>query len=133
MLLMNEGPARQVENLRLVGQGYSQAYAARHEAEVTPLHTEFATERVVGDVDLFTDFLGGACMGQKCDGGERALRVPGRLQAADTPTVVHALLVATQRGDADDVLEASRELLKRYLADNAAHIARVAAELAAEA
>lgn len=100
MLLMSEPAARAITNPMATGAGFSRAYAAQFERTVDPIHVQYATERVIGDVDSFCDELAAKCMAAgQCD-GEKVLRVPGRLLEADEPTVLAAALLAAHRGDA---------------------------------
>ena len=88
-----------------------------------------ASDRVLADVDTFADHLGGACMGKSKVTSERETRIPGRLLQADDAVVLHAGLVAGQRGDSATALEVLRILGDRYLQRSCERVARVASEL----
>ena len=102
--------------------------AARAYERATSSPSELVRSYVVADtlqdMDSFADWLYGECINKSAN-SERALRMPHRLMAADTATVLHALLV----GDSDDI-EAARDLLRaRYLESQAERIDERAAQL----
>ena len=111
----------QVENGMVIGA--AQAYE-RATGSPSELVRSCVVADTLEDVETFADWLMGQCIGKSAN-SERALRMPHRLMAADTATVLHALLV----GDAED-LEAARDLLKaRYLESQAERIDERAAQL----
>lgn len=93
---------------------------------------QWAAEQVLADVDTFCDELAGAAMRTPRVTSDWFTRVPGRLAQADDLTLLHALLTAGQRNDADTALEAARMLGDRYLSREAERIARLASEYAAD-
>lgn len=80
-----------------------------------PIAIEYAARHVLGNLDLFADFLAGECFGAKAIDSDYSTRRPGRLNEADIPTVMHAALVAADRNDAQGCLEAMRLVVQRYL------------------
>ncbi len=106
-------------------------HAARLEArDIRPVHVEMAVERVLSNTELFSDFLGGECFGRKQVDSDRATRMPHRMTEADTAVLVHAALVAADRGDQEGCLDAMRLIAARYLTDNDALLQQYAAEAA---
>lgn len=93
--------------------------------QVTDADRGHAERLVLNDMELFTDFI--SCHGKRHVDSDRIIRVPQlapfRVCDAALEQVVHLLL----NGDAGDVLLARDELKRRYLKDNAKHIAETAA------
>ena len=89
---------------------------------------QIAIERRLADVDSFVDGLDTS--GRSSVDSDWATRVPGRLEASDDAVVVHALMVASQRGDAETCLEAAKLLADRFLTRGERWINDQAAEIA---
>ena len=110
-----------IENGMVIGA--AQAYE-RATGSPSELVRGYVVADTIEDVETFADWLMAQCIGKSAN-SERALRMPHRLAAADTATVLHALLT----GDAED-LEAARDLLRaRYLESQAERIDERAAQL----
>lgn len=110
-----------IENGMVIG-----AAAAYERATGSPseLVRSYVIADTLQDMDAFADWLMGHCINKSAN-SERALRMPHRLMAADTATVLHALLV----GDVEDI-EAARDLLRaRYIESQAERIDERAAQL----
>lgn len=80
----------------------------------TPICYQMAVDSVLADVDTFTDWLYAECMGKQAT-SDHETRAPGRLIGASPATLLHAALVASQRGDVTTAFEAMRELSDQYL------------------
>lgn len=110
-----------IENGMVIGAAHAYERATGSPSELV---RSYVIADTLQDVDAFTDWLYGECINKSAN-SERALRMPHRLVAADTATVLHALLV----GDVEDI-EAARDLLRaRYLESKADHISERAAQL----
>jgi len=106
-------------------------HAARAEAAgIRDIHVEYAAQRLLSNTDHFAEFLGAECYGRQQVDSDRATRTPERLQAADTAELVHAALVAADRGDRDGCFEAMRLIAARYLIDADQLLQQYAAEAA---
>lgn len=101
-------------------------------APIPAPYLEYAAEAALSDVDSFADSLYASCMAAGKVTSEWEARCPGRLLAADDAVVLHAGLVAGQRGDAETALQALRILGDRYLQRSAGHVAQLAGVWAAE-
>lgn len=106
------------------GEIFSAARQYERAQTVDNTAREFAELRVLGDVLEFSESV------DLRDGlsneADRALRVPSRLQEADSGVVLAALLLAAHRGDSDDVMRAAQLLTSRFLANQAQRIDRIA-------
>lgn len=109
-----------------------QSTAAPVITSVSDIHTEYAEQRQLDDVDSFQNWLAGECAFTEFVSSEWESRKPERLAAAITPVALHAALAATKRGDAETLLQAMQVIVGRYLAASADSIARRAGELAAD-
>lgn len=100
------------------------AVLERHYAAADATAREFAELRVLGDVLEFSESV------DMRDGlsneADRALRVLGRLEEADSGVVLASLLLAAHRNDAEDTLRAARLLVTRYLAGQAQRVDLIA-------
>ena len=92
-----------------------------------------AADRVLSNIDEFTGWLANECGFKDRVSSDYETRVPGRLTNAPLETLVHAALVATDRGDAETLLEAMKLVVSRYLVEHDVAIGRIAGDLAAEA
>lgn len=111
------------------------AAESAHAARVVPvkgIHVELAVERVLADVDGVVDWLGSECSQRSHVSSDFATRVPGRLLTADTAVVLHAALIAADRGDEMGCLDAMRVLTQRYLAGADKRVRALASEFAHE-
>lgn len=108
-------------------------YAAQaQQASIPDLFHDAAREYALSWIDSFADELYAQVMGCGKVTSEWEARCPGRLLAADDAVVLHAGLVAGQRGDAETALHALRILGDRYLQRSAGHVAQLAGVWAAE-
>jgi hypothetical protein len=122
MPILNEPPVRQPQ----------QCMAAPVVAAISDTCHDAARDQLLASIDLFQDWIGGECGFCESVTSEYEARRPERLQAALTPVVLHAALVATQRGDAQGVLEAMKVIVARYLKEHDGALLRIAGELATE-
>jgi hypothetical protein len=109
-----------------------QDFAPPEDVEVTAEQAHYATarERVLGDLDSFTESLNAASWGVSAITSDYETRAPGRLLQAGDAVVLHAALIAAHRGDKDTAQEALRILCDRHLERHAVRIVRLAAEVA---
>lgn len=92
---------------------------------ITASHTEYALERLAGNVDEFANWLAGECIDQTRVDSEWFLRSPERLHEAPTAALVKIAFAAPHSASAleraaaaallwERYTEASRELLRRW-------------------
>lgn len=96
--------------------------------EISATCYEIANDVLLSDVDSFVEFLD-TYQRDKVS-SEHATRRPGRIEAADNATVLHAAIVAATRKDGEGCLEAMRLLVSRYVAANGERIHQIASEFA---
>lgn len=95
---------------------------------------QWATEELLADVEAFTDQLSAACLGRNNLSSAWFLRRPERMAEAeaDDATVLQALLVSEERGDAAEVMRCAGLLKRRYLERNDARLCDAAGRIARE-
>ena len=96
------------------------------------LHIEYATDKVLADIESFTEFLAGNCRDATAVSSEYECRKPPRLTAASLPTLLHAAITAAMEGNAMMSGKALEMIAERYLTDNRNRIAHIASESAME-
>lgn len=96
------------------------------------IRDEMAREHVLADVDTFADELGGECMKTPRVTSDFESRNQARLTEAGSPVVLHALLLAGQRGDSETALFCAKLLGDRYLAAHADRVQARYDQLASE-
>ena len=98
-----------------------------------PLHIEYATDKVLADMDALAESICGACHGRTSVSSEYDFRTPARMNLAATYTLLHGAVTASLQGNLMMAGEALKIIAERYLAANSGRIASLASESAMEA
>lgn len=94
-----------------------------------PISVEMAVERLLADIETFSEELSVAGHRRCSVNSDYYLRQPHRMTLADDATLLHAALVAADRGEAETCFSAMKLLTSRYLERNEAQVQRIAEEI----
>ena len=98
-----------------------------------PLHIEYATDKVLADMETFADWLSADCSERFNVSSDYECRQNHRWPSSDIPTLLHAAITASLGGNLMMAGEALKLIAERYLAANSDRIAWLASESAMEA
>ena len=83
---------------------------------IDPIYIEYATDKVLADMDMLTNWLADMCIDQTAVSSDYECRVESRLLEADIPTQLHAAFTAAVEGNAMMAGKVMQLLAGRYVA-----------------
>ena len=96
-----------------------------------PIFVEYATDRVLVDMDALTDWICGECAEQTAVSSDYEFRTPARMAEANTCVLLHGAVTAALESNVMLAGEALKLIAERYLAHSSDRIISLASAAAA--